>query len=807
MDILLTKEIARAPDSSGQSLSTSLFLRLPLYLVGFGGVALWTRISGYSADLTTLIVVIGISHFFWQCAFAFRATLEGLEQAKYISYAEIFSKLFNTVVALTLLFLGFGVVAIALVIVGVAFIHAAIQWYNLRKFARLNWRINWGLAQRMISSGVPYMLSALFLAAYLQADAIIMERLLDEEAVGWYSAADSLFGTMLFIPTAFMGAVFPVLSRRYTDDPNSLPKIMQRSFNLMMVLGVPVGFGLAVIAQPLALLIFGEEFRQSGPILSVLGIVVLLMYLTILLGKSLISADRQNAWTTIMVIATFATFGLDLVLIPLCDRFFNNGAIGGALAYVVTESGMVIAGLILMPKGTFGWSNLWLTVRAVLAGLLMAGAVWIVRDQFLLIPILIGALTYGGFAFIFNLFPKEDLRLFYQLIPARLRGRLDSRLREPRLDSQKSERQREVQREMPSVPRHEPMREPSVLPLPAQVAVETAPAANGYVEHSEMFNRKKKKSKKKAPNGYSENGYQPTARVQKTSVRPAKPAKPATRVPYGDAFGNDEDGYDHSGHTIHGSVKRNKKAEQRWRKQQRQRVLLNDQISDVNQPLDLWDDDGHLLMRFSAEVVDNLRQMMTRLSSQTGEVPSRLALLSALPGEGTTYITRGLATVMAHDLAARIALVDLNWWSPAQPPIASSRNNGLVSVITGEKRLDEVFVRTALPNLTLIPAGRLERGDRPIMARSNVLKSALDVLSQHFDYLILDVPAVRATNDAVPLASLANGVVVVVRQGETPSESVRLALDEIQHLPILGTVLNHIEYHTPELLLRFIPQD
>ncbi len=771
MDILLTKEIARAPNSSGQSLSTSLFLRLPFYVLGFGGVALWSWVSGYSADLTLLVVIIGISHFFWQCAFAFRATLEGLEQAKYISYAEIFSKLFNTVVALTLLFLGFGVVAIAIVIVGVALIHALIQWINLRKFARLNWRINWAFARRMLRSGMPYMLSALFLAAYLQADAIIMERLLDEKAVGWYSAADSLFGTMLFVPTAFMGAVFPVLSRRYTDDPNSLPKIMRRSFNMMMVLGVPVGFGLAVIAQPLVLLIFGEEFRESGPILSVLGIVVLLMYLTILLGKSLISADRQNAWTAIMVIATFATFGLDLIFIPLCDRLFGNGAMGGALAYVVTESGMVIAGLVLMPKGTFGWSNLWLTLRAVIAGLLMAGAVWIVRDQFLLIPILIGGLTYGGFAFIFHLFPKEDLRLFYYLIPARLRVGLDDRLREPR--------------------------EPSIVPSSAQG--QPVFAANEYVEQSEMFNRKKKQSKKKAARSYTENGYEPQARVK-------TPERPAARKPYGDAFA-DEKGYEHSGQTIHGSVKRNKKAEVRWRKQQRQRVLLNDQMSDVNQPLDLWDDDGHLLMRFSAEVVDNVRQMMTRLSSQTGEVPSRLALVSALPGEGTTYITRALATVMAHDLAARIALVDLNWWSPAQPPVASGRNNGLVSVVTGEKRLDEVFVRTALPNLTLIPAGRLERGDRPIMARSNVLKSALDVLNQHFDYLVLDIPAVRATNDSVPLASLANGVVFVVRQGETPSESVRLALDEIQHLPILGTVLNHIEYHTPELLLRFIPQD
>jgi len=48
---------------------------------------------------------------------------------------------------------------------------------------------------------------------------------------------------------------------------------------------------------------------------------------------------------------------------------------------------------------------------------------------------------------------------------------------------------------------------------------------------------------------------------------------------------------------------------------------------------------------------------------------------------------------------------------------------------------------------------------------------------------------------------------MVIRQGVTPINKVREALDEVKHLPMAGVVLNKIQVHTPQWLLNFIPQD
>ena len=117
-----------------------------------------------------------------------------------------------------------------------------------------------------------------------------------------------------------------------------------------------------------------------------------------------------------MAIAVLATFLLDLILIPWCQAAFGNGAIGGALAYIITEAGMLIAGIALLPKGSLGLDSLWIAVRTAFAGVVMAGVVWFWRDSFLLIPITIGAITYIGLIVILRVITKEDWQMLFTIV-------------------------------------------------------------------------------------------------------------------------------------------------------------------------------------------------------------------------------------------------------------------------------------------------------------------------------------------------------------------------------------------------------
>jgi hypothetical protein len=122
-----------------------------------------------------------------------------------------------------------------------------------------------------------------------------------------------------------------------------------------------------------------------------------------------------------MAIAAAITIPLDLVLVPWCQREFGNGAIAGALSYIITEFGMVIAGIALLPKGSLGRSNIVSAIRIVTAGLAMVGTIWWARDMFIAIPVAIGAITYIAMIMILRVIPNEDLALFKQMAQGMIR--------------------------------------------------------------------------------------------------------------------------------------------------------------------------------------------------------------------------------------------------------------------------------------------------------------------------------------------------------------------------------------------------
>lgn len=216
---------------------------------------------------------------------------------------------------------------------------------------------------------------------------------------------------------------------------------------------------------------------------------------------------------------------------------------------------------------------------------------------------------------------------------------------------------------------------------------------------------------------------------------------------------------------------------------------------------------GEPVQRFSSEVVTSLRHMLTRLMRED-DLPKSLSVVSALREEGVTYTTLAMASTLAHDTQSRVCVVDLNWWWPnerVQPLVQGSR--GLAGIIRDEVSLDDVLVPTADPRLTLLPAGYVPFEQRPIMARRSELKDLLTELEERFDHLILDVPAILQTSDAIPLASLGTACCVVIRQGASLPMAVARALDEISHLAVLGVVMNRVHISTPSWILQWIPQN
>jgi O-antigen/teichoic acid export membrane protein len=245
-----------------------------------------------------------------------------------------------------------------------------------------------------------------------------MSLLVGKEAIGWYSAADVLFGSLLFVPVILMTSMFPAIAEKFQHDPDEVGRMLHRTFHSLLLIAVPIGIGTIVVSKSFVRLIYGAKFAPSAQVLQIYGVVTILSCMTILLGRFALATGHVRYWTMLMVAAIAVSIPLDLVLVPWTDRRYGNGAMGGALAYVVTESLMLTAGIIKLAPRLIDRVSLARIARCVLAGGAMFVAGWPLRDHFFLIPGSVALVAYAVVVVILRTINDDERQLIRRVTNA-----------------------------------------------------------------------------------------------------------------------------------------------------------------------------------------------------------------------------------------------------------------------------------------------------------------------------------------------------------------------------------------------------
>jgi capsular exopolysaccharide synthesis family protein len=204
-----------------------------------------------------------------------------------------------------------------------------------------------------------------------------------------------------------------------------------------------------------------------------------------------------------------------------------------------------------------------------------------------------------------------------------------------------------------------------------------------------------------------------------------------------------------------------------------------------------------------SQVSEAFRALRTSiLLSQADHPPQVILVTSALPREGKTTAAANLAVTLAQ-LGDSTVLVDADLRKPGIGRLlnlAGGKYAGLSSYLAGVSSLDLVSVpHPAIPNLVAIPTGPLPPNPADLLS-SHKLVEAIAELRAKFKFIVIDSPPIMAATDAVILSVQADGVLLVVRSGETPKEAFTRTRDLLNSVKcrILGVVLNAVDASAPD---------
>jgi protein-tyrosine kinase len=166
---------------------------------------------------------------------------------------------------------------------------------------------------------------------------------------------------------------------------------------------------------------------------------------------------------------------------------------------------------------------------------------------------------------------------------------------------------------------------------------------------------------------------------------------------------------------------------------------------------------------------------------------------SSFPGEGKSFSAINLAMSIAMEMDHTVLLVDADVARPSLPASLGIQDGpGLMDLLLDDNlRVSDVLIRTNVPKLHLLPAGRSHPRATELLASDAMSRLLAEMSTRYSDRLIIfDSPPLLATTESRVLATRMGQVVMVVEAAKTPQDAVKEALAQLDKSMVVGLLLN-----------------
>jgi len=192
---------------------------------------------------------------------------------------------------------------------------------------------------------------------------------------------------------------------------------------------------------------------------------------------------------------------------------------------------------------------------------------------------------------------------------------------------------------------------------------------------------------------------------------------------------------------------------------------------------------------------DTYRMLRTRvLQEMRANDWKTIAITSPTAGSGKSLSAINLAITIARDLSHTALLVDADLRSPSVHEYFDyAPELGLSDYLLHDEPLEKLLFHPNLDRLTVLPGrGRLSESAE-LLSSPKVVSLINELRGRYSDRIVvLDIAPVLSVDDALALAPNVDCMLMVAEAGETTREELASAIELLEGVPIVGTVLNKI---------------
>ena len=332
---VIVKNFVDHPDEEGETVGSAIILRTISSVLSVVMMMCITFIADNGEKTTNIVVFLcGIGVIFQvmdTLDYWFQSRLE----SKYSAFATVISYTVVSIYKVWLLVTGKSVewfaVSTSIDYLVVAIILLIV--YKKRNGPRFSCSMR--KAKELFKSSYHFILAGLMVSIYGSTDKFMLKQLLNEAEVGYYSTAVSLCNTWVFLLTAIIDSLYPVILQSF-NNKELFERKNKQLYSIVFYISVSVSILFSVLATPVVRILYGKAYIAAAAPLRIITWYTAFSYLGVARNAWIVSYNKQNYLKYLYIGAAITNVVLNVIMIPLW------GASGAAFASLLTQISTIL---------------------------------------------------------------------------------------------------------------------------------------------------------------------------------------------------------------------------------------------------------------------------------------------------------------------------------------------------------------------------------------------------------------------------------------------------------------------------------
>jgi polysaccharide transporter, PST family len=332
LDGIVIRDLVRQPDSQGETLGSALALKIVGGLAAFGLALTAIFLVRPQDQMAHWLVGILAAQAVFQALDTIDLWFQSRVESRYTVWARNAAFGVVSLTKVILIMAQAPLVAFAWVMLGETVLGALglALAYRLRGLSWEKWRVNFHRARTLLRESWPLIFSGLMIMLYMKIDQVMLGQMVDDEAVGIYSAAVSIAEMWNFIPMIIAASVFPALVRSKELGERGYRERIQKYYDFNACLAYILCLPMTLMAPLMIAILYGNAYKGAETILAIYIWSSIAVFLGVARGQYLVTEGLLKFSLLATVLGAGTNIAINLFLIP------KYQGVGAALATVVS---------------------------------------------------------------------------------------------------------------------------------------------------------------------------------------------------------------------------------------------------------------------------------------------------------------------------------------------------------------------------------------------------------------------------------------------------------------------------------------